>query len=87
MVLLSSLHLHLVPIYQEPVVVGSVLVIGANQYFVQVGQVLRGQTGCLLVVEGLTSPQNADRTVLFVPFVHLVQEAYPLRSCWDWKKR
>ena len=85
MALLSSLHLHPVPIYQEPVVVGSVLVIGANQHFVQVGQVLRGQTGCLLVVEGLSSPQSVDRTMMLVPFVHVVQEAYPLRSCWDWK--
>ena len=80
-VLLSSLHLHPVPIYQEPIVVGSVLVIGANQHFVQVGQVLRGQIGRLLVVEGLSLPQSVGRTVLFVAFVLVVQEEYPLRSC------
>ena len=81
MALLSSLHLHLVPIYQEPVVVGSVLVFGANQHFVQVGQVSRGRTECLLVVEGPSSLQSVDRTVLLLPCVHVVQEAYPLRSC------
>ena len=61
--------------------VGSVLVIGANQHFVQVGRVLRGQNDRLLVVEGLSLPQSVGRTVLFVSFVLVVQEEYPLRSC------
>ena len=85
-VLLSSWHLLLVPICPAAVMVDWLLGLGANLHFVQVGQVLRGQTLCLLVVVVLSLPQSVDQTALCVAsmmhgLMHDLLEACPLQSC------